>query len=372
MSGSAQDKTERPTPKRLRDAKKKGQVARSRELSTALVVGVCVLALITSAHSLAGQGLALMRASLDFDAALLESPDRVVGLLFAHLGQALLAIAPLLGASLFAALVAPALLGGWNFSAEAMQPQLSRLNPLKGLARMVSPTALVEVGKSLLKYAVIGAVGWLYIWGHRTQLLALGALELHAAIAQGLSLALWCVVWMTGALALVAAVDAPYQRWKHVKELRMTKQEVRDEMKESDGKPEVKAKIRQLQHRLANARMMDKVPTADVVITNPTHYAVAIRYTAGQTRAPVVVAKGAGVIAAAIRELATQHKVALVSAPPLARALYRSVELDQEIPSALYQAVAAVLTYLHQLRRGTLRTTPDFSGPVAGGEPDPD
>jgi flagellar biosynthetic protein FlhB len=372
MSSSTQDKTEKATPKREREARKKGQVARSRELSTALVVGVSVIGLIALGHKLAGQGMALMRESLSFDPRLLEDPGRIIGMLFLRLSDALIAIAPLLGASLLAALIAPALIGGWNFSAQAFQPQFSRINPLKGLARMVSMTALVELGKSLLKFSVIGAVGWFYIWGHRDELMKLATIDISAAIAQSLSLALWCVVWMTGALMLVAMVDAPYQWWKHNKEMRMTKKEVRDEMKESDGRPEVKAKIRQLQHQMARARMMDKVPTADVVITNPTHYAVAIKYSAGKMRAPVVVAKGAGVIAAAIRELATQNKVPLVSAPPLARALYRSVELDKEIPSQLYKSVAAVLTYLYQLRNGTLRTSPDFSEPVPGGEPDVD
>ncbi|WP_428309435.1 flagellar biosynthesis protein FlhB [Hydrocarboniphaga sp.] len=373
MSGdSTQDKTEKATPKREREARKKGNVARSRELSTALTVGVSMIGIISLGHKLAGQGLALMRESLRFDAALLEDPTRVIGMLFLRLSDALIAIAPLLGASLLAALIAPALIGGWNFSAQAFQPQFSRINPLKGLARMVSSTALVELGKSLLKFSVIGAVGWLYIWGHRNDLMELARIDTASAIAQALSLSLWCLVWMTGGLMLVAAVDAPYQWWKHSKEMRMTKKEVRDEMKESDGRPEVKAKIRQLQHQMARARMMEKVAGADVVITNPTHYAVAIKYSAGKMRAPMVVAKGAGVIAAAIRELATQHKVALVSAPPLARALYRSVELDKEIPSQLYQAVAAVLTYLYQLKAGAARTTPDFTAPVPGGEPDPD
>lgn len=370
--GSTQDKTEKATPKRQREARRKGQVARSRELSTALVVGVSMIGMIALGHRLAGQSLALMRESLSFDPRLLEDPARIIGALFLRLSDALIAIAPLLGASLLAALIAPALIGGWNFSAQAFQPQFSRINPLKGLARMVSATALVELGKSLLKFGVIGAVGWFYIWGHRDSLMKLARIDTATAIAQALSLALWCVVWMSGALMLVAIIDAPYQWWKHNKDMRMTRKEVRDEMKESDGRPEVKARIRQLQQQMARSRMMEKVAGADVVITNPTHYAVAIQYSAGKMRAPIVVAKGAGVIAAAIRELATQHKVALVSAPPLARALYRSVELDKEIPSQLYQAVAAVLTYLYQLRAGSLRTSPDFTAPVPGGEPDPD
>ncbi|MDZ4077257.1 flagellar biosynthesis protein FlhB [Hydrocarboniphaga sp.] len=370
MSESSQQKTESATPKRKRDARKKGQVARSRELSTGLVVGASLVGVMASGHSLAGKGLAMMRQSLVLEPGLIGDPDAQIALMFHRLFEALVAVAPIMVAGLVAAIAGPALLGGWNFGSQAFSPQFSRIDPLSGLARMFSPNALVELGKSLLKFCVLGAIGALYVWKHRDPLMALSTLDLAASIREALGLAVWALVWMSAGLLLVAFVDAPYQWWKHQKELRMTKQEVREEMKESDGKPEVKARIRQLQHQLASRRMMDKVPTADVVITNPTHYAVAIRYSAGKMRAPVVVAKGSGVIAAAIRELATQSKVPLVSAPPLARALYRSVELDREIPGDLYQAVATVLTYLYQLRNGTLRSKPDFEAPVPGGEPD--
>lgn len=371
MSDSSQQKTENATPKRLRESRKRGQVARSRELSTAMVVGACVFCLIAIGQGLAGRALEMMRASLAFDPRLLDDPPRLIGSMFVRMADGFIAILPILLASAIAAIFAPVLLGGWNFSTQSLQPQWSRISPVAGLGRMFSKNALVELGKSLIKFIAIGAVGGGYIWSHRRTLMNLASMDIATGIGQAVSLALWAIVWMTGALLLVALIDAPYQWWKHHQELRMTRQEVRQEMKESEGKPEVKAKIRQLQQQMANARMMEKIPTADVVITNPTHYAVAIRYSAGKMRAPIVVAKGAGVIAATIRELASQHRVPLVSAPPLARALYRSVDLDREIPGDLYQAVAQVLSYLYQLRAGTLHGTPDFSTPVPGGEPDP-
>ena len=372
MSDSAQQKTENATPKRLREARKRGQVARSRELSTAMVVGVCVFCLVSVGQGVVGRALQIMRSSLAFDPRLLDDPSRLVGAMFSQIGIGLLAITPILLASAAAAVLASVLLGGWNFSTQALMPQWSRLNPIAGVGRMFSSNALVELGKSLLKFAVLGAIGGGYIASQREVLMGLSTMDVGAAMAQAASLALWTIIWMTGGLLVVALVDAPYQWWKTHNELKMTRQEVRQEMKESEGRPEVKARIRQLQHQMANARMMEKVPTADVIITNPTHYAVAIRYSAGKMRAPIVVAKGAGVIAAAIRELASQHRVPLVSAPPLARALYRSVDLDREIPGDLYQAVAQVLSYLYQLRAGTLKATPDFSAPVPGGEPDPE
>ena len=241
MAESSQEKTEHATPKRKRDARKKGQVARSRELSTGLVVGASLMGVMAGGHSLAGKGLAMMRQSLTLEPGLIGDPEAQIALLFHRLFEALVAIAPIMVAGLIAAVVGPALLGGWNFSSQAFSPQFSRINPMSGLARMFSSNALVELGKSLLKFSVLGAIGALYVWKHREPLMALSSLDLATSIREALGLALWALVWMSAALLLVAFVDAPYQWWKHQKELRMTKQEVREEMKESDGKPEVKS-----------------------------------------------------------------------------------------------------------------------------------
>lgn len=371
---STQDRTEKATPKRQRDARKRGQVARSRELSTAAVVALAVLVLSKSGHSMAQSGAELMRASMQFDAGLIADPKRIVLLFGERLLQGFQAAAPVLGATLVAALFAPALLGGWNFSGEALKPDFSRINPLKGLGRMFSSKGLVELGKSLLKFGLIAAIGASYVWLHRSEFGALARRDVAEASGEAVGLALSMLSWMCGALLLIAAVDAPYQLWSYLKQLRMTKQEVRDEMKESEGRPEVKAKIRRLQAEMSRRRMMEAVPQADVVVTNPTHYAVALKYTVGKMRAPKVVAKGAGEIAATIRELAKQHRVPLVSAPPLARALYRGVNIEREIPPQLYAAVAKVLTYVYQLKQwrgGTPMPQLAELGDIKGGEPDP-
>jgi flagellar biosynthetic protein FlhB len=372
-SSSSQDRSERPTAKRLREARERGQVPRSRELSTALVVGAGVALLIGTGRDFGLASLRLMGQGLQLDAELLSRPQDLAALLLLRLGQGLLAAAPLLGATLLGALLAPWLLGGWNMSFGAIRPDFSRINPLSGLGRIVSSHGLVELGKGLAKIGTIGAVAAVYLWRERATFAALAMEPLKAAIGHSGALCLGLAAWLAGALLLIGLIDAPYQRWTHLKRLRMTRQEVREEMKQSEGRPEVKARIRRLQHEMSRRRMMEQVPKADVVVTNPTHYAVALQYSAERMRAPRVVAKGAGVVAAAIRELATRHHVPLVSAPPLARALYRNVDLDREIPAELYAAVAQVLTYIYQLREGRGATPPPRPpqiGDVPGGEPD--
>jgi len=374
MSAGAQERTEQATPKRKRDARKRGQVPRSRELGAAAVVGAGVLAAIGGGGSLANGAAAEFRRLLSFDATALEQP----GLMGARLGQALLQAlllcAPLLLACVCAALLAPILLGGWNFSAQALKPDFSRLNPLSGLGRMFSGQGAVELLKGLIKISWIGGVATLYLWNKRQALAALAAEPVQRGIADGAGLMLDAMAWLAAALLAVALLDAPYQLWSYAKRLRMSRQEIRDELKQSDGRPEVKARIRRLQAEMSRRRMMEKLPGADVVVTNPTHYAVALKYDSNGMRAPRVIAKGAGEIAAAIRELARQHRIPLVAAPPLARALYRSVELEQEIPATLYAAVARVLTYVYQLRawHGGAAPAEPVIDSVPGGEPDPE
>jgi flagellar biosynthetic protein FlhB len=374
MAESSQEKTEEATPKRRREARKRGQVPRSRELSTAAVVAAAVMAMNSSGAELVDSMARLMRRCLQIEPTILNDPERIVRLFGEQLMNGFLSVAVVLGATLLAALVAPALIGGFNFSADAIKPDFSRIDPLKGLGRMASSHALVELGKSLLKFSLIGAIGALYIWLHRADFSALAQREVASACGQAVRMAFGLFAWLTGALVLIAAIDAPYQVWSYTKQLRMSRQEVRDEMKDSEGKPEVKARIRRLQAEMAKQRMMETVPTADVVVTNPTHYAVALKYAAGKMRAPRVVAKGADYLADAIREVAREHRIPLVAAPPLARALYRGVNLDKEIPPQLYAAVAKVLTYVYQLkywRGGVMPEMPDI-GDIEGGAPDPE
>lgn len=367
---SSQQKTEKATPKRLADARKKGQMPRSRDLTAAAVVLCAILAMYVA--DTAGAAAQLMSGALRIDAALLEDPTQLPVQLAQVLNLGLRVVAPLLAASFFAALVAPLMLGGWNFSAQALMPQFNRLDPISGFGRIFSMNSMAELGKSLVKLSLLAIIAWTCWLTYRGDLIALGSEPLHGGMAHGLSIALSTFAWMGGGLLIIAALDVPYQLWHYHKELRMTRQEVREEMKESEGRPEVKAKIRRVQQEMARRRMMDHVPTADVVITNPTHYAVALQYTAGKMRAPKVVAKGVDVLALAIRELASQHKIPIVEAPPLARALYRSTDLDSDIPTQLYAAVAQVLTYIYQLRAWRGGPQPELKeiNDVPGGEPD--
>ena len=377
MTDSAQDRTEAATPKRRQEARRKGQLPRSRELSTAAVVLAGLGGVMAWGRATAETGATLLRDGFSAVAPALDDPAQLPVLAARMVAQGFAPVLPILAITLLAALAAPMLVGGWNFSPGAAAPQLGRINPLAGLKRMFSVNSLAELFKAFLKFLLIGAIAAGVIWSDRERLLALSSLPTAQAIAGGLGMALDALLWMGGGLLLIAAIDVPWQLWQHAKQLRMTKQEVREEYKQSEGKPEVKARIRRLQQEFANARMMEQVPTADVVVTNPTHYAVALSYSAGKDRAPRVVAKGVDEIAARIRELAGQHRVPLVEAPPLARALYRGCDLEDEIPSALYQAVAQVLSYVYQLRemqRGLHRrgATPQPPKPVAvpGGEPD--
>ncbi len=371
MAESSEERTEQPTPKRLRDARKKGQVPRSRELSTAAVVGAAVLVIGNGAH-IADGATGLLRRCLQLEPGMLADPQQLPVILFGVLLRGMLVLGPLFVGTFIAALIAPVLLGGWNFSAGAVVPDFSKLNPANGLSRVFSIQGLFELVKSVAKFTLIGAIAGIFVWRHLGDLMALGTQASGPAIARLSGLVVGTLEWGAAALVLIAAIDAPYQRWNFMRQMKMTRQEVRDEYKQSEGRPEVKARIRRLQQEMSQRRMLEKVPTADVVVTNPTHYAVALKYESAKMRAPVVVAKGAGEIAASIRDLALKNRVPLVSAPPLARALYRSVDLDSEIPVPLYAAVAKVLTYIYQLRNWQGGNRPKLAeiGEVPGGEPD--
>lgn len=373
MADSAEEKTLPATEKRKREARERGQLPRSRELSTAVVMGAGAALLVAWGSALGGRTLAFMQEGLRFDAAALADPARMPAAIGGALRSGLMIAAPVMLATFFAALIAPMLIGGWNLSSKALQPDFSRLNPVSGFGRMFSTNSLVELAKSIAKFLIVGLVAGISWWGSRGELLGLGVEPSTQVIGHGLGLVASTFVWMCAALGLIAAIDVPWQLWSYAKQMKMSRQEIKQEYKQSEGSPEVKGRIRRLQAELSQRRMMEKVPTADVIVTNPTHYAVALKYTAGKNRAPVVVAKGVDTVAAAIRELAAEHRIALVEAPPLARALYRGCDLEEEIPAQLYAAVAQVLTYVFQLRawRGGDRPLLPKVGDVPGGEPDP-
>lgn len=350
-SESGADKSEEPTEKRLRESREKGQLARSRELNTVAVTLGGIGGLLASGAGLAQSLMAMMRGNFELDRATLLSENSMVLLLMNSGMIALEAIIPLLVVLLIVSIIGPISLGGWLFSAKALAPKASRMNPAAGLKRMFSAKALVELLKALGKFLVVLIVGLLVLSAYQDDLLSIAKQPMELAIAHSVEIVGWCALWMACGLILIAAVDVPFQLWDNKQKMMMTKQEVRDEYKDSEGKPEVKSRIRQLQREMAERRMMQAVPEADVVITNPTHFAVALKYDGDKGGAPMLVAKGGDFLALKIREIAQEHKVTVLESPALARAVYYSTELDQEIPAGLYLAVAQVLAYVYQLRQ---------------------
>jgi len=350
-SESGADKSEEPTEKRLRESREKGQLARSRELSTVAVTLGGIGGLLASGGGLAQTLMAMMQGTFELSRETLLDEGAMVRLLMGSGLMALEAIMPLLIALLIASIVGPVALGGWLFSAKAMAPKVSRMNPAAGLKRMFSTKALVELLKALGKFLVVLGVALLVLSAYQDDLLSIAKQPLDLAIMHSVEIVGWCALWMACGLIIIAAVDVPFQLWDNKQKLMMTKQEVKDEYKDSEGKPEVKSRIRQLQREAAQRRMMQAVPEADVVITNPTHFAVALKYDGDKGGAPRLVAKGGDFVALKIREIAQEHKVTVLEWPALARAVYYSTELDQEIPAGLYLAVAQVLAYVYQLRQ---------------------
>jgi flagellar biosynthetic protein FlhB len=344
------EKTEPASAKRLEDARKEGDVPRSRELSTFVVLMTAGAGLWFTGAGLVRQLNASMVAGLSLNREQVFDANVLILRVTADIAQVMLACLPLALAIMFVAVASPLLIGGFLFTANGFMPKFSKLNPIKGLANMFSTNALVELAKAIAKTIVVGFVAYLVIQSEKDDVMALAVEPLRTGIAHMIDLIGSAFLYIVGGLGIVAAIDAPYQMWHYANKLKMTRQEMIQESKESDGNPQIKAKIRQLQRQMAQRRMMADVPTADVVVTNPTHYAVALKYTDGAGGAPRVVAKGTDEVAAKIRALAAEHHVALLEAPPLARALHKHTEIGDEIPEALYSAVAEVLAYVFQLR----------------------
>jgi flagellar biosynthetic protein FlhB len=347
---TGQEKTEEPTPKRIREAREKGDVPRSKELgATVLLLAAAASALIFG-DLVAGRMRGMMASNLSLEREALFDSSMMVAYLARSMFDALLSLSGFFGLVLLAAIVGPIALGGWNFSGESVQPKASRINPLSGLKRMFSLKALVELVKALAKFLLVASIAILVLKVMQPRLLGLGAQDVVPAISDAVDIVIWTFLLISASLILISLLDVPFQLYDYSKKMKMTLQEVKDEMKSTEGKPEVKGRIRQLQREISQRQMMGKIPEADVVITNPTHYAVALKYDPESGRAPVVLAKGADFVALRIRELAVEHEVPMLSAPPLARALYQHAELDQEIPAGLFKAVAQVLAYVYQLR----------------------
>lgn len=345
------ERTFQPTPKRLEQAREKGQVARSRELATAAVALSGAIALWWVGPELYRNCLRVFHTGLGFDRETAIDPDRMLAGLSALSMDMLVAIAPLLGLVLVATLGAPMLLSGWVWSGTVLSPDFSRMNPARGLGTMFSKQSLVELAKAIAKCVLLGGIGYWAVASSWAELSQLPARETGGAVARVGILVSHGFFALVGGLVVVALVDVPWQIWHYHDQLKMTRQEIVDEQREMEGDPQLKARIRSQQREVARRRMMSAVPTADVIVTNPTHYAVALQYRDGAMRAPKVVAKGMNLIAQRIREIGAEHGVTVLEAPPLARALYRHAEVGSEIPPALYTVVAQVLAYVYQVER---------------------
>lgn len=345
-----QDRTEQATPKRQLDARRRGQVARSREVNIAAILLAGAFTFMATRSHL-GESLAgIVHSGLHIEPELLRSPHAMVTAFSEASMNALFALGPLLVVLALAAIGGAVSVGGFVFSMEPIMPQWNRLNPLQGFGRIFSVRGLVEVAKALAKGLFIAAAAIGYMAWVRRDVVTLGIVPLPVAAARSASMLTTVFVVCGFAMLLIALGDAPFQIWSHNRMLRMTRQEIREELKETEGRPEVRSRVRALQQQIANRRMLKEVPKADVVVTNPTHFAVALKYDEKKMRAPVVVAKGVDLMAGRIRDIAGANRVALFEAPVLARALYWGTNLGQEVPGQLYLAVAQVLTYVYRLK----------------------
>jgi flagellar biosynthesis protein FlhB len=348
---SSQDRTLEPSAKRLADARREGQVPRSRYLSHLMVLGTAVLGFSLAGTRLAQACQAVMVHGLSFDLSAVSDPTRMGARLSEQAVHAAWAALPLLAALMAASLAAPLLIGGWNFAPGAVAPRFERLDPINGLQRFFSLSSLIDLAKVALVAILLAVVGAYTVASHMSEFAALSLQSLPSAVSQLSSILLAAFMLLAATLAVSAALDVPYQITRYRDMLRMTLQEARQEEKESQGDPRLKQNVRRAMREMARKRMMAAVPKADVVVTNPTHFAVALKYLQERHRAPMVVAKGMDAVAERIRALASENGVPTLEAPPLARALYRHVEIGAEIPAALYTAVAQVLAYVYQLRR---------------------
>jgi flagellar biosynthetic protein FlhB len=344
------DRSESPSQKRLDDARKRGQVARSRDLSAAATTLTGGVGLLLMGGPTGARLMAMVAAPLQFTYQQATDPGWMLTLLRDALWASAAALAPIVGLLMLAGVLAPLLIGGWTFSTSAIGLQWERLDPVAGLGRVFSIRGLIEVAKSLLRVAVVAVVAVLVLRNQFTEFTALSAEDARVGMTHALRLTGQAFIWFGMALAFIALIDVPITVWQHNRSLRMTRQELRDEARETEGNPEVRGRLRRLQQELSKRRMMADVAKAHVIVTNPTHYAVALRYEGERMRAPVVVAKGSDLIALQIRKIGAEHQVPIVEAPPLARALHGHCEIGAEVPVKLYAAVAQLLSYVYQLK----------------------
>jgi flagellar biosynthetic protein FlhB len=353
-----EDRTERASEKRLQEAREKGEIPRSRDLSGAMVVLAGASILLSYSASMYAHMQHIYALGLGYSREALFSDALMSRALHAALGEMLGLLMPVFAATLLAAVGSTVLIGGLNFSSQALVPNFQRLDPIAGFGRLFSLNGLIELAKSLLKVAFIGIALVVLLRHDETEVMATGHETIRSGVGHALSLVAHAALLFSVLLGVIGGLDALWQRFDYERRHRMSKQEVKDEHKETEGNPHLKGRIRQMQHQIARRRMIQDVPKADVIVVNPTHFAVALRYDDARMRAPRVIAKGLDVLAQQIRLVADAHRIPLVEAPPLARALYATTEIGQEIPSALYVAVAQILAYVYQLKQATERGGP--------------
>ncbi|ACA85917.1 flagellar biosynthesis protein FlhB [Shewanella woodyi] len=348
---SSQEKTEEATPRRREQAREKGQVARSKELGTSAVLLASAVGFVMAGPGIAKALASIMTNLFTIDRAQVFDTNEMF-LIWKFIGLEL--AFPILSLIAFLAVVSfigNIVLGGITFSVKAFMPKPDKMSPVKGFKRMFGVQALVELTKGIAKFSVVALAAYFLLSFYFDDILALSREHLPGNVYHSLDLLAWMFILLCSSTLLIVVIDVPFQIWNHNKQLKMTKQEIKDEYKDTEGKPEVKGKVRQMQREMAQRRMMSEVPNADVIVVNPEHYAVAVKYDVMKSTAPYVLAKGVDDVAFKIREIAREHEIAIVSAPPLARAIYHTTKIEQEIPEGLFTAVAQVLAYVFQLRQ---------------------
>lgn len=348
---SSQEKSEEPTEKRLKESREKGQVARSKELSGTVILLVGGIVLVMTGQSILHNILLIFKQNFSASREVIFDHNLIMQNLAMAIKNTGFSLLPLLFLLSVAAIASTVVAGGWTFSISSLAPKFSRMDPIKGIKKIFSLKGLMEMMKAMAKFLMVGCFSIMILYSLRDEIVQLSKEQSDLAIEHGLSLVLWIFISLSSSLILIAAIDVPFQIWQHNKQLKMTKQQVKDEYKDTEGKPEVKARIRQMQREIARQRMMGQVAEADVVITNPTHYSVALKYAQMDMGAPVLLGKGADLVAFRIRDLAKDNDIAIVESPELARAIFYNTELDQEIPAGLYLAVAQILAYVYQLNQ---------------------
>ena len=358
-----QEKSEDPTEKKKSEARKKGQVTRSQELTTLFMLLASIIGIMFFSKDMIEVIIDIMKNNFSVERNTLFDTEQLFLHFKTELAAMLYALIPLFILMFITAIFSNALLGGFNFSFKAVAPKLNKLNPIKGLKKVFGAKGVIELVKSILKIGLMGSIAVYFIWQFNDEIYGLSEEPFPGALIHAMELITWQFLLVALGMIIVAMIDVPYQIWSNKRQLKMTKQEVKDESKSTDGNPEIKGKIRQKQREIAMQRMMGDVPKADVIITNPTHYAVALQYDTEGSGAPVMLAKGADLVAMQIRNVAQANDVPIMEIPPLSRAIYYSVEIGQEIPAGLYVAVAQVLAYIFQLKNGDIdkSTKPDMS-----------